>query len=202
MKNKKKIFMLAIDALFLAIIVIMTFTPLGFITIFGVVSNTLIHIPVLIGALLFGYKRGLVYGIFFGICSLLRAVTSPIGILDPYFVNPLVSVLPRALFGLLSGLTFDLIKKLPQKVSIPLIYVSSFILTIMHTILTLGILSLVNYSEINSLATQHYGSIMLFIYGVLITNGVIEGAFALLVCPSAYIPLKHLLNKKYKMEIK
>lgn len=202
MKNKKKIFMLAVDALFLAIIVIMTFTPLGFITIFGVVSNTLIHIPVLIGALLFGYKRGLVYGIFFGICSLLRAVTSPVGILDPYFVNPLVSVLPRALFGLLSGLFFDLIKKLPQKASIPLIYVGSFVLTIIHTILTLGILSLVNYSEINSLASQYYGSIMLFIYGVLITNGVIEGALALLVCPSAYIPLKHFLNKKYKMEIK
>ncbi len=199
MRNKKKNLLLAIDALFFAIIIIMTFTPLGFITIFGVVSNTLIHIPVLIGALLFGYKRGLMYGVFFGLCSLLKAAISPVGILDPYFVNPLVSILPRLLFGLLSGLIFDLLKKLPQKFSFPLIVVCSFMLTIMHTIMTLGILSLTYYSDINSLTS---GAIIMFILGVLITNGVIEGVLALLVCPPVYISLRYFLNKKYKLDIK
>ena len=202
MRNKKKIFMLAMDALFLAVIIIMTFTPLGFVTLFGIVSNTLIHIPVLIGALLFGWKRGLAYGIFFGLCSMFKAITSPIGILDPYFVNPLVSVLPRAIFGLLSGLLFDFIKRLPRKVNIPLLYVSMFVMTVLHTIITLGILSLVNLTEISALAGEYYGGVFLFIWAVLITNGVIEGGLAVLVAPSAYLPLKTFLNRKYKMDIK
>ena len=202
MRSKKKTFMLAMDALFLALIIIMTFTPLGFITLFGIASNTLIHIPVLIGALLFGWKRGLVYGIFFGFCSVFKAITTPMTILDPYFANPLVSVLPRAIFGLLSGLLFDVIKRLPKKVNIPLIYVSMFVMTVLHTVLTLGILSLVNYSEISLLAGENYGSIILFIWAVLVSNGLIEGGLALLVAPSAYIPLKTFLNRKYKMEIK
>ena len=201
MKNKK-ILMMCIDAMFLSIILIMTFTPLGFITLFGVVSNTLIHIPVLIGALLFGYKKGLLYGTFFGLASLFKALTSPVTILDPYFVNPLVSVLPRVLFGLISGLVFDLIKKLPKVYNMPLLYVSSFILTILHSILTLGSLSLVHYQEINSLATSYYGSILLFIYGTIITNGLIEGGLALIITPSLYLPLKKYLNNYRLIEIK
>lgn len=201
MRNKK-ILMMCIDAMFLSIILIMTFTPLGFITLFGVVSNTLIHIPVLIGALLFGYKRGLLYGAFFGFASLFKALSSPVTILDPYFVNPLVSVLPRVLFGLISGLIFDLIKNLPKKFNIPLLYVSSFLLTIIHSILTLSLLSLVYYEEINNLATGYYGSILLFIYGTIITNGLIEGGLSLLITPSIYFPLRRYLNKKRLIEIK
>lgn len=199
MKNKKQVLMLAIDSLFLAIIIIMTFTPLGFITLFNVVSNTLIHVPVIIGALLFGWKKGLLYGTIFGLCSLFRALTSPVSVLDPFFVNPLVSVLPRALFGLISGLLFDLLKKLPKKYSIVSMYVSSFLLTILHTVLTLGMLSIVYYSDINALASEAYGSIMLFIYGVIITNGVIEAGLALAVCPSIAIPMQNYINKKFKI---
>lgn len=201
MKNKKKTFMLAMDALFLAIILIMTFTPLGFIS-FGVVSGTIIHIPVLLGAILFGWKRGLTYGIFFGLCSMFKAITMPQSILDPYFINPLVSVLPRALFGLLSGLMFDVIKKLPQKVNIPLLYINMFVMTIIHTILTLGILLIIYFNGVKTDMGETFNGAINFIWAILLANGIFEGLFALLVAPSAYLPLKNFLNRKYKMDIK
>lgn len=132
------------DAMFLAIMLIMTFVPsLGFISIGGVVSITLLHIIVLIGAAIMGWKRGLLYGFFFGILSLLKAATSPVSILDPYFVNPLISVLPRMTFGFLAGISFDAIKKLKSNAMRSLLIpVASFILTIFHSVFVLTFLGL------------------------------------------------------------
>lgn len=130
--------------MFLAIMLIMTFVPsLGFISIGGAISITLLHIIVLIGAILMGWKRGLLYGFFFGILSLIKAATSPVSILDPYFVNPLISVLPRAAFGLLAGLSFDAIKKMKSNaMKSLLIPVASFVLTIFHSVFVLTFLGL------------------------------------------------------------
>jgi len=130
--------------MFLAIMLIMTFVPsLGFISIGGAISITLLHIIVLIGAILMGWKRGLLYGFFFGILSLIKAATSPVSILDPYFVNPLISVLPRATFGLLAGLSFDAIKKMKSNaMKSLLIPVASFVLTIFHSVFVLTFLGL------------------------------------------------------------
>ena len=78
-----------------------------------------------------------------------------------------------------------------------LIMLSLFVVSILVAIITLGILSLVNLTEISALAGEYYGGVFLFIWAVLITNGVIEGGLAVLVAPSAYLPLKTFLNRKY-----
>ena len=52
----------------------------------------------------------------FGIGSLIRAATTPTGVLDPAFVNPLVSVLPRMLFAIAASYLFDLFKLFDRKV--------------------------------------------------------------------------------------
>ena len=112
--------------MFLAIMLIMTFVPsLGFISIGGAISITLLHIIVLIGAILMGWKRGLLYGFFFGILSLIKAATSPVSILDPYFVNPLISKKMKS----------NAMKSL-------LIPVASFVLTIFHSVFVLTFLGL------------------------------------------------------------
>ena len=66
MKNNKTL-MLTQLALLTAIEVILTFTPLGFIMI-PPVSITVLHIPVIVGAILTGKKGGAVLGGVFGIC--------------------------------------------------------------------------------------------------------------------------------------
>ena len=56
MKNEKT-YELVLTALFTAIIIIMAFTPLGYIPLV-VINATIIHIPVILGALFLGPKKG------------------------------------------------------------------------------------------------------------------------------------------------
>lgn len=131
---------IVIDALFLALIICFTFIPfLGYISIIpNLVSITTMHLIVLIGAALFGWKKGLLYGFFFGASSLIKALisTSPV---DQLFINPFISILPRILFGYISGLTFSSFKKImTYKKFLCFLPLFSFLLTGIHTILTLG----------------------------------------------------------------
>jgi uncharacterized membrane protein len=91
---------LTLASVFAAIILVMIFVPqVGFITL-GAVSLTLIHIPVLVGVFLLPTKHSLILGFIFGLGSLIKAAVQPVGPLDPLFVMPWVSVLPRLLFTL------------------------------------------------------------------------------------------------------
>ena len=172
------------DAMFLAIILIMTFIPyVGFIQI-GVISFTLLHIPVLIGAALFGWKRGLMYGFFFGIASLIKATTYP-GTIDFLFVNPLISVLPRAIFGLVAGLLFSLLQKMPlfyQKGIF--IALSSFILTLFHTFLVLSTLWLIYRPEVENFLNQEVSWAGLVLTTLIGTGALIEAGIAAIITPT------------------
>lgn len=126
------------DALFIALIVIFTFTTyLGYIPL-GAVTLTTMHVLVLLGAMFFGWKRGLLYGFIFGLSSLIRAASMPTGPIDMIYINPFISILPRTIFGLLSGFVFDLLKKSKSKITF--YTVSPFLcvaLTIFHSVITI-----------------------------------------------------------------
>lgn len=143
------------DALILAILCVMAFVPdAGYITIVPGVSLTLMHLPVLIGAYRKGWKRGLLYGIAFGVTSWIQALTNPIGF-NAFFVYPWISVLPRAVWGFLAGFFFSLVRKNPKLYANPLgIGVLSFGLTILHTGLVFGDLFLFYWNEMVALFTS------------------------------------------------
>lgn len=64
-------------ALFAALIIIMAFTPfLGYIPL-GFTRATIIHIPVIIGALTLGPKKGAMLGFVFGMTSLINNTMNP-----------------------------------------------------------------------------------------------------------------------------
>ena len=64
MKNEK-IHGLVLTALLTTVIAVMTFTSLGYIPL-GVINATIIHIPVIIGSLFLGPKKGAFLGFVFG----------------------------------------------------------------------------------------------------------------------------------------
>lgn len=181
MRNER-IKRMTVDAMFLAIMIIMTFVPyIGFISIGGAISITFMHVIVLVGAAYGGTSRGLLYGFFFGILSLLKAVISPQSILDPYFVNPLISVLPRMIFGLLAGITFDLLFKLKSNTAKALLMpISCFVLTIIHSVLVLSLLGLFvgPNIEMNGEVVQYWTGIM---GATLLTSSLPEAALAFVV---------------------
>lgn len=108
--NVKK---MVIVAMLGAITVVLGLTPLGFVPI-GPLNATTMHIPVLIGAILEGPVVGGLVGLIFGLSSLFNAITRP-GPISFVFYNPLISIVPRILLGVLSGLLFEALRKKEDK---------------------------------------------------------------------------------------
>jgi uncharacterized membrane protein len=86
----------ALGALTIALVA----TGAGVIPWFAGVSLTVVHVPVILGAILEGPVAGVVVGGIFGVAALVKAAVAPNGPIDAFFVNPLISVLPRLLIGL------------------------------------------------------------------------------------------------------
>ena len=63
-------------ALFAGIIVVLSMTPLGYIPL-GAVKATTIHIPVILGSILLGWKAGAALGGLFGLTSLIVNTLTP-----------------------------------------------------------------------------------------------------------------------------
>ncbi|MDN5378709.1 MAG: hypothetical protein PWQ76_964 [Clostridiales bacterium] len=87
---------LAATGMMIALTLVLAFTPIGMIRL-PIVSITIAHVPAIITAMVLGLPEGLIVALSFGCASLFLAATSPSSILDPFFVNPLVSILPRVL---------------------------------------------------------------------------------------------------------
>lgn len=92
-----------------AIAILLGATGWGFIPFVLGVSITIMHVPVIIGAVLEGPLVGTVIGLLFGIFSLIWAFIRPSGP-DIYFQHPLVSVLPRLFIGLVAYLVYRVVR--------------------------------------------------------------------------------------------
>ncbi|MFY9365109.1 MAG: ECF transporter S component, partial [Brevefilum fermentans] len=96
-----------------AISIFLGITRLGFIPWFSGVSLTIMHLPVIIGAVLEGPVVGFAIGLIFGIFSLIQAAIAPTGPTDVWFTNPLISVIPRLFIGPISWLVYRALKRWP-----------------------------------------------------------------------------------------
>lgn len=94
-----------------ALTVLLGSTPIGLIPTPWGLNVTILHIPTILGALLLGPIGGVGIGAIFGISSMVRAISNPVG-LSVMFVNPLISILPRILFGLTAWLVFSGLERL------------------------------------------------------------------------------------------
>jgi len=190
-KSKKaRIREITILAMFTSIILLMIFVPyFGFITIFGIPSVTLIHIPVLIGGAMLGRKAGGFLGLIFGIGSLIRAMTST-G-LDYLFIFPWVSVLPRVIFGFIIYDVVRLFEKIFQ-IRVVALVISFALLSAIHTLMVLPMLvSTFPIALGNAGIADVVGDLMAFVEAnasisglmkiislVFLSNGAIEAGLA------------------------
>jgi uncharacterized membrane protein len=138
-------------------------TPIGYIPWFAGASLTVMHLPAILGAVLEGPAVGMVVGGIFGVTALVKAATAPLGIYDPYFVNPLISVLPRILIGLAAWAAFKAFSGKRMALAAATAGVAG---SITNSILVLG--ALVAFSPFPLAAA----------IGVFVANGLIEAAVA------------------------
>ena len=120
MKNKKTTNMV-IFSMLLAIEVVMSFTPLGFLRI-GLLSVTMLHIPVIICAMALGKKYGAALGFVLGFCSFYNATFSPtitsfcftpffsMGGVEGNWTSLLIAFIPRIALGYGAGAIYERLK--------------------------------------------------------------------------------------------
>lgn len=116
---------LVLTSLFTAIIIIMAFTPLGYIPLV-VINATIIHIPVILGSLFCGPKKGAFLGFVFGFTSFIKNTIMPSSlsafVFSPVLASSVVGTagifkslficfVPRILVGVLPYFVYMLIKK-------------------------------------------------------------------------------------------
>ena len=128
---------MAIIGVLAAISIMLSMTPLGFIPI-GPTNATIMHIPVIIGAIVEGPLVGITVGFIFGATSLLKALTMPT-ITSFAFINPLVSILPRMLIGVIAYYVYKLTIKFTKNV-----FVSGWITGVVGSLVnTVGVLGMI-----------------------------------------------------------
>ncbi|VEU82481.1 ECF transporter S component [Acholeplasma hippikon] len=113
--KKTEIFDITLTSVFVAIILMMSLVQqLGFLTILPGVAITLVHIPTMIGIFILKPRYGFILGVIFGLGSLIASYMYGATAFDLAFHNPLVSVLPRALFGVAAWGVFQGLQKLSK----------------------------------------------------------------------------------------
>ena len=157
-----------------ALIIVMTLVPFtGYISYGGVIEITTLHIVVIAGAVLLGWQYGAVLGFVWGVTCMLRALTNP---LWAPFVNPLISLVPRVIVGLVGGLTAQGLRKLRLRSGV-VAAISAAAATLTNTVLVLSALKL--FSTLLT-GLPLLGTIYATLIGV---NGSIELVAAILLVP-------------------
>ena len=111
MKNTKTTRLVRI-ALLMAITIVLAATPLGYIPA-GVLSFTIMVLPVAVGGVLMGMPAGLILGLTFGVTSFLKAPTEALGQLILSYsglFTAFVCIVPRVCVGLFAGLMHNVMK--------------------------------------------------------------------------------------------
>lgn len=137
-------------AMMIAIILLMAFTPLGYLRT-PILSITFLTVPVAVGAIVLGPVGGLVCGLAFGATSFYTALTAPSEMsaamiqisIGGTFVTTVVA---RALDGLLTGLIFQALHKMKKTKKISY-FVASLACPILNTVLFMGSLCLFFFSS-------------------------------------------------------
>ena len=138
-KSNEKVRKLVLLALFTAIMIIMSTTPLGYLNI-GPLAITLNVIPLGMAAVALGPTGGLAMGAVFGITSFLQCIgiggVSAMGA-ALFQINPILAFVqrfvPRVIDGLVIGLLHKaMVKKLGAKISC---FITGFLAAFLNTVL-------------------------------------------------------------------
>ena len=197
MTETSKISDTAKTALFMAIIILLSVTPLGYISL-GVINATTIQMPVIIGAVLFGWKKGAFLGGVFGITSLIKNTIQPnvtSFVFSPFvpvfgeesgsFFAIIISLLPRIMIGVIAALVFALLSKTKIRTEIKAA-AAGFFGSLTNTVLVMGGIYAFfgeSYSAAKEIAYEALlATVSATITGAGITEAVVSAVVSAAVC--------------------
>ncbi|AZR72476.1 ECF transporter S component [Anoxybacter fermentans] len=125
-------------------------TGFGFIPLPTGINATIMHLPVIIGAVLEGPVVGTLVGLIFGLFSWIQAR-------NPFFADPTISVLPRLFIGIITYFSYQSLKRFNDHVAMA---VAGVIGSLTNTVLVLGMIFLKGYMPFDAVVP------IAFIHGI------------------------------------
>ena len=174
---------MVVTAMLAAITIVLGTTPLGFIPI-GPTKATIMHVPVIIGAIIEGPAVGLALGFIFGVFSMIQAVIAPT-IVSFVFLDPLVAILPRLLIGLSAYYVYKATKSS---------LASAAVATLTNTIGVLGMVYILHGVQFVEALGADKATVGRVIAGIGVANGIPEAIVASVVVGAAVGAIKKIRN--------
>ena len=209
-QRSKQVQGMAILAMFTGIIFLLTFTPLGLIDL-PVIKATILHVPVIIGSILLGPKKGAFLGGMFGLSSMIKNTLVP-G-LSSFVFSPFIPVpgldrgspwalficfVPRILVGVTPWLVYTLIKTLFRKPNAGIqtggMVIAGIVGALTNTALVMGSIGVLFADAYAAAQGISVDALMGFILSIVAANGIPEAIVAAVVTPAVCMPLIHALK--------
>lgn len=201
---------LVLLSMFTAIIFLLAFTPIGLIDL-PIIKATILHVPVIVGSVLLGWRKGAFLGFVFGLSSLIKNTLAP-SVLSFAF-SPLIPVpgldrgslwalvicfMPRILVGILPSLLYRAVRRLAgyenKAARAGALVASAVAGSFTNTILVMGMIFLVfrdAYAAANNVAVS---AVLGAILTAVAANGIPEAIVAAVLVPVVCIPLIKVLK--------
>ena len=195
--RKRKALHITQNAILAAIIVLMAFTPIGYLQI-GVVKMTFIMIPVAVGAITLGEKSGAFLGLVFGITSFAQCFgldvfgTTLLGINPVYTL--IMCIAPRVLMGYLCGASYKLIARKKKKFALVF---ASFLAPVLNTVFFMSLLLLFFGESDYIMGIRNGAELWPFLVAFVGLNGVMEIVTTTIIAPPVASVIKKA-TQKYK----
>lgn len=189
-------------AMMIAVTLVLGATPLGLIRT-PILTATTLHIPVIIATLVLGLESGVLTGLVFGIQSFVNSFSSA-SFFGPFFINPMVSILPRVLFPVCVYVIARCAKRLTAGGKSVFAYIATSTLgTAAHTTMVMGMIYLLYGEKIRqmleiqvnvpeALAARGVG---MGIAAMAVSNGVPEMIVAALIAPVVTLALDRAFGR-------
>ena len=141
--NHRKMKDFVLLALFVALIALLGFTPLGLIPL-GFINVTILCVPVIVGTLYMGRRNGMILGLAFGVVSFISALIKPSALVSTLMgASPLLvavmSILPRVMVPVVADGVYRLFGEKKPNVAVSLGAVCG---SVTNTVLYLGLMLL------------------------------------------------------------
>jgi len=178
-------------AMMAAIVILLANTPLGMLQL-PIIKATTTHIPVIIGAIMFGPLAGGILGGVFGICSMISNTAAPVATsmcFSPFLSQTglpgavkaiWVSVGCRILIGVVAGWLWIALKKCKAHdlLALPVV---GFVGSMTNTVAVMGSIVLLFRAEYAAAKDMTMTAFYDFVIGVVTGTGVLEAIVALVL---------------------
>ena len=195
-------------ALMGAIVVLLATTPLGIIML-PVTKATTVHIPVILGSIVFGPLAGAILGGVFGLCSLVNNTLTPN--LTSFAFSPFMSTTGlsgaikaiwistgcRIMIGVIAGWLWIILKKIKVSDTLALPIVG-FVGSISNTMLVMGSIYFLLAEQYAQSQNVAVGAVLGMVMGTVAFNGIPEALAAMVLTTAIGAALLRVAGKKSK----